>query len=120
MEEKFALKDISESTTFKLSPLGIRVRLLELGEGVTDFAGKSLDVTSSESARGCNEMLNRVVQSMCNVSGYSTEGQIAEVFWEAATDGKDAKEIVTRRKNGTEEEHLEYTKRKHKVPGTSS
>ncbi len=85
---KWALEGWSESLAFELNPLGIGVKTVSPGGIATDFAGRSLDMTSHEAY---NEAMQKVLGAFMDPErqkSYSTAEQIAEVVYEAATDGK--------------------------------
>ena len=87
---KWGLEGWSESMAFELSRFGIGLRkILEPGGMQTDFFTRSLDVSRHPAY---NAMVDRVMGAITDpkqVSTYSTPDQIAEVVYEAATDGKD-------------------------------
>jgi short-subunit dehydrogenase len=45
---KFAVEGFTESLSYELDALGIKVKLVEPGNIATDFSGRSLDVAKSE------------------------------------------------------------------------
>ena len=86
---KWALEGWSESMAFELSKFGIGIKTVAPGGIKTDFQGRSLVMTQHPAY---NELVARALafyQSPERATGYSTAGQIAEVVYEAATDGKD-------------------------------
>ncbi len=85
---KWALEGWSESMSFELSKFGIGIKTVSPGGITTDFAGRSLVMTQHEAY---DELVAKVLSAFndSNNSGnYSTPEQIAEVVYEAATDGK--------------------------------
>lgn len=85
---KFALEGWSESLSFELEPFGIRVKTIAPGNILTDFSGRSLDVSQHE---GYEEVFNKYYSVLRNPerrNSYSSPEQIAEIVYEAATDGK--------------------------------
>lgn len=83
---KWALEGWSESMSFELNTFGVNIKTVSPGGITTDFSGRSLDLTS-------NEDYDPLVQSMMAGFGSmmetaSSPEQIAEVVYEAATDGK--------------------------------
>jgi NAD(P)-dependent dehydrogenase (short-subunit alcohol dehydrogenase family) len=85
---KWALEGWSESMTFELNPFGIGIKTVSPGGIKTDFIGRSLD-TSRHVAY--EEMTSKVLSEFTKPersANYSTADQIAEVVFEAATDGK--------------------------------
>jgi NAD(P)-dependent dehydrogenase (short-subunit alcohol dehydrogenase family) len=86
---KWALEGWSESIAFELNPFGIDVKTVSPGGISTDFSGRSLD-TGQHEAYG--EIINKVMTEFSKPerrANYSTAEQIAEVVFNAATDGKD-------------------------------
>ncbi len=83
---KFALEGWSESMSFELGKFGISIKTVAPGGMATDFAGRSLDMNrNSEYENIENKLIEQMDAMMQNAS--SAE-QIAEVVYEAATDGK--------------------------------
>lgn len=85
---KWALEGWSESLAFELNPHGIDVKTVSPGGIATDFASRSLDLVAHEAY---NEQMQKVLSVFMDPErqkDYSTAEQIAEVVWEAATDGK--------------------------------
>ena len=103
---KWALEGWSESMAFELNQLGIGIKTVSPGFISTDFAGRSLNTASHPAY---DEMAQKVATAMKGAgqaATASTAEQIAEVVFEAATDGKnvlrylageDAKAIYTQR-----------------------
>lgn len=86
---KWGLEGWSESLSFELSPFGITVKTVSPGGIKTDFAGRSLQLTEHKAYAGQMERILPVFMSEERQKTYSTAEQIAEVVYEAATDGKD-------------------------------
>ncbi len=86
---KWGLEGWSESLAFELNPHGIGVKTISPGGILTDFATRSLDVTAHPSYDGQMQKVLSVFMDPERQKGYSTAEQIAEVVFEAATDGKD-------------------------------
>jgi len=85
---KWALEGFSESLAFELKEFGITVKTVSPGGIATDFAGRSLVMTKHEAY---NEQMNKVLSVFMDperAKDYSTAAQIADVVYEAATDGK--------------------------------
>lgn len=82
---KWALEGWSESMAFELKKIGVGIKTIAPGAIETDFVGRSLD-TSSHPAydKWIEGFLNRV-----DGVSFTPAEQIAEVVYEAATDGKD-------------------------------
>lgn len=85
---KFGVKGWSESLAYELEPFGIGVKTVAPGGISTDFGGRSLDMSQHEAY---NEMFNKIVSVFRDPerqAAYSSAEQIAEIVYEAATDGK--------------------------------
>jgi len=84
---KFALEGWSESMSHELGAFNISIKTVAPGGIVTDFAGRSLDMNSVPEYQAIEQkMFDTFGEAMKNAS---TAEQIAEVVYEAATDGKD-------------------------------
>lgn len=82
---KWALEGWSESLSFELGLFNIGVKTVEPGGIKTDFIGRSLDAASHPAyEEGLQKVFGLFVEE-----NLSTPEQIAEVVYEAATDGKD-------------------------------
>ena len=85
---KWALEGWSESMAFELSKFGIGIKTVSPGGIKTDFAGRSLVLAQHEAYA---EQVSKVMAAFFDPerqSRASTAEQIAEVVYEAATDGK--------------------------------
>ncbi|MEM7104891.1 MAG: SDR family oxidoreductase [Bacteroidota bacterium] len=85
---KWGLEGWSESLAFELNPHGIDVKTISPGGIATDFASRSLDLTSHEAYNDQMQKVLSVFMDPERQKNYSTAMQIAEVVYEAATDGK--------------------------------
>lgn len=85
---KFGVEGWSESLGYELESFGIKVKTVAPGGIATDFAGRSLDVTQHDSYQEVFEKVYSVFTNPERRSTYSSAEQIAEVVYEAATDGK--------------------------------
>jgi NAD(P)-dependent dehydrogenase (short-subunit alcohol dehydrogenase family) len=86
---KWALEGWSESMAFELNQLGIGMKIVEPGGMKTDFFTRSLDVGRHPAY---DALLDRVMGAITDprqMETYSAPEQIAEVVYEAATDGKE-------------------------------
>ncbi len=84
---KFALEGWSESMSFELSQFGIGIKTVAPGGILTDFANRSLDMSSQPEYQ---EMENKMFSGFEEAfKSASTAEKIAEVVYEATTDGKD-------------------------------
>ncbi|RAJ00435.1 NADP-dependent 3-hydroxy acid dehydrogenase YdfG [Chitinophaga skermanii] len=83
---KWALEGWSESMWYELNGLGIGIKTVAPGGIATDFIGRSLDLASSPAYE---EMIQDMMSKFGSMMDHaSTPAQIAEVVYEAATDGK--------------------------------
>lgn len=85
---KWGLEGWSESLAFELNPHGIGVKTVSPGGISTDFAGRSLDMTTHDSYNESMQKVMSVFMDPERQKNHSTAEQIAEVVFEAATDGK--------------------------------
>ncbi|OEK04245.1 SDR family oxidoreductase [Roseivirga misakiensis] len=85
---KWGLEGWSESLAFELNPHGIGVKTVSPGGIATDFAGRSLDMTTHDAYNDSMQKVMTVFMDPERQQTYSTAEQIAEVVYEAATDGK--------------------------------
>lgn len=86
---KWALEGWSESMAFELGKFGIQVKTVAPGGIKTDFAGRSI-VIAQHAAYA--DLMAKVMSAFFNperAAKASSAEEIAEVVWEAATDGKD-------------------------------
>lgn len=83
---KWALEGWSESLAFELNPFGIDVKTVSPGGIKTDFVSRSLDSATSQAYEGMTNSMFSKMEGMMDAA--STPEQIAEVVYEAATDGK--------------------------------
>lgn len=104
---KWALEGWSESLAFELGSHGIQVKTVSPGGIATDFGGRSLDMAMHEAYAEDLQKLSAVMTNPERRQNYSTAEQIAEVVFEAATDGQsklryvagaDAKAMYAQRK----------------------
>ena len=85
---KWGLEGWSESLAFELNPHGIGVKTVSPGGITTDFAGRSLDLTSHDAYNDSMQKVMAVFMDPDRRNNFSTAEQIADVVFEAATDGK--------------------------------
>lgn len=86
---KWALEGWSESMAFELNQFGIGIKTVSPGGIKTDFVSRSLVLASHPAY---TESVGKVMAAFTDperVKEHSTAEQIAEVVYEAATDGKD-------------------------------
>ena len=85
---KFAVEGLSEALHFELEQLGIKVKIIQPGMMATDFGGRSFDFQNDESIAAYQPLVRAVFGSMGNMQA-SEPIVVAEVIWEAVTDGTD-------------------------------
>ena len=84
---KFAIEGWSEGMSFELGLYNIGIKTIAPGGIATDFIGRSLDRSSHPAYQEIEDKLFAAVDGM--MAAASSAEQIAEVVYEAATDGKD-------------------------------
>jgi NAD(P)-dependent dehydrogenase (short-subunit alcohol dehydrogenase family) len=85
---KWALEGWSESMHYELSKFGIGIKTVAPGGISTDFAGRSLVVAAHPSYKKMTDRVYEVFMSPERQKSNSTPQQIAEIVYQAATDGK--------------------------------
>ncbi len=83
---KFGLEGWSESMSFELGLYNIGIKTIAPGGIATNFTGRSLD---KQPAPEYQEIEEKLFSGMDKTQATSTPEQIADVVYEAATDGKD-------------------------------
>jgi len=83
---KFGIEGWSEGMSFELGMHNIRIKTVAPGGIATDFTGRSLDKSLHPEYQLLEDRLFATVETM---KAASTAEQIANVVYEAATDGKD-------------------------------
>lgn len=89
---KWAVEGFSESLRWELAQIGVKVKLIEPGGVATDFGGRSLDIQHNPELTEYNEFVfgfMAAMESTMNPETMTKPEQIAEVIFEAATDGTD-------------------------------
>jgi len=84
---KFALEGWSEGMSFELGLHNIGIKTVAPGGTATDFLGRSLDRNTHPAYRGLEDKLFSLTDAMMDAA--ASAHQIAQVVYEAATDGKD-------------------------------
>jgi NADP-dependent 3-hydroxy acid dehydrogenase YdfG len=86
---KFAVEGISESLSFEVEQFGGQVKIVEPGMVATDFGGRSFDFSNDESMAEYQKVVGALMTAMPTMaSNASPASVVAEVIFEAATDGK--------------------------------
>jgi NAD(P)-dependent dehydrogenase (short-subunit alcohol dehydrogenase family) len=83
---KFAIEGWTESMSFELGMFNILIKTIAPGAIATDFAGRSLDKAYNPAYSSLENKLDEAVDSM--MANASAPEKIAEIVYEAATDGK--------------------------------
>lgn len=84
---KWALEGWSESMAYELNPFGVGIKTVLPGGIKTDFMTRSLDLSSRPEYETMTQNMMAGAEAM--FENASTPEQIADVVYEAATDGKD-------------------------------
>jgi NAD(P)-dependent dehydrogenase (short-subunit alcohol dehydrogenase family) len=118
---KFAVVGFTESLSFELAPLGIRAKVIAPGGVATQFAGRSLARTFTDSDHAYGDTLSKVMTALNDRrSNYSTAASIADVIFNAATDGtgqvmylagQDAEQAYAMQRSLPEPEKLDMVRR---------
>lgn len=118
---KWAVEGFSESLNFELAPFGIRVKLVEPGAIATDFTTRSLDVLKKEGLDAYDDFIRRFREGWSAGRSSSTPDMVAEVIYQAATDGTDqlryiagddAKMIIDTRAKLSQEEYYSMIRKR--------
>jgi NAD(P)-dependent dehydrogenase (short-subunit alcohol dehydrogenase family) len=86
---KWAIEGWSESMAFELNQFGIGIKTVAPGGMKTDFFTRSFDSGKHEAYGALVDKVMNIIRDPEQMATYSTPDQIAEVVYEAATDGKD-------------------------------
>ena len=86
---KWGLEGWSESMAFELMQVGIGLKIVEPGGMKTDFFTRSFDTGRHEAYDKLVDKVMSVITDPNQWATYSSPAQIAEVVYQAATDGKD-------------------------------
>jgi hypothetical protein len=91
---KWALEGWSESMAFELNEFGIAIKTIEPGGMKTDFFTRSFDTGRHPAYDVLVNKVMSVITDSKQMATYSSPEEIAEVEYEAATDGKDHSAIL--------------------------
>jgi len=115
---KFAVEGFSESLSYELSEIGVKVKIVEPGAIATDFGSRSMDFRHDETLTEYNPLVGKVMgffEKSMNPERMSTPNLVADVIFEATTDGSDtlryvagpdAEQMITARKAMSDEEFM--------------
>jgi short-subunit dehydrogenase len=86
---KFAVEGISESLHYEIEQFGGQVKIVEPGAIATDFGGRSFDFNNDDSLEEYQNTVAKLMAVMPAMLANASPAQVvAEVIYEAATDGK--------------------------------
>lgn len=86
---KFAVEGISEALNYEVEQFGGKIKIVEPGGILTDFATRSLDFSNDETISEYQPLVNKVMTAFPEVyKNASSPDMIALTIYEAATDGK--------------------------------
>jgi NADP-dependent 3-hydroxy acid dehydrogenase YdfG len=86
---KFAVEGISESLNFEVEQFGGQVKIIEPGMIATDFGGRSFDFSNDETMAEYQKTVGALMTAMSGMAANASPvSVVAEVIFEAATDGK--------------------------------
>lgn len=125
---KHAVEALSEALSYELALYGVRVVVIEPGFFITDFQSRSLSRNPApadpESPYG--ELSERVVRRRAQMRDAAGDPEwVAEAIYRAAVDpatpfrvpvGHDAKELLGRRSDSTDEEWMGYVRSLYDLP----
>ena len=104
---KWAVEGLTESLRYELGFFGLQAKIVEPGGVHTDFASRSLDTSDDGSTDEYTRYLTQLFEgAAARRVGYSTPEEVADVIFEAATDGtprlryvsgQDAEELLAAR-----------------------
>ena len=86
---KFAVEGISESLHYEVEQFGGKVKLIEPGMIATDFGGRSFDFNNDENMAEYQKIVGALMTALPTMAqNASPASVVAQVIYEAATDGK--------------------------------
>ena len=84
---KFALEGLTESLQYELNPFGINFKIVEPGGYKTEFAGRSMNLFNVDGLDHYQSTFKKFMTMIDNWPMSENIGEVAEVIYEAATDG---------------------------------
>jgi NAD(P)-dependent dehydrogenase (short-subunit alcohol dehydrogenase family) len=84
---KFAVEGLTESMQYELNPLGISLKIVEPGGYKTEFSGRSMDLFGGDGMDDYQPSFNKFIALLDNWPMSENIGEVADVIYEAATDG---------------------------------
>jgi NAD(P)-dependent dehydrogenase (short-subunit alcohol dehydrogenase family) len=86
---KFAVEGLTESMQYELNPMGIRTKIVEPGGYKTEFAGRSMGFFGVGSFDDYRPPYDLFIRNLAQWPMSEKIGEVAEVIYEAATDGSE-------------------------------
>ncbi|MCY4234406.1 MAG: SDR family oxidoreductase [Bacteroidetes bacterium] len=124
---KFAVEGISEALSFEAEQIGVRIKIVEPGMIATDFAGRSFDFQVNPELEEYQELITKLLSVWQNPDmavQASPPQLVAEVIYEAATDGssqlrylagEDAHQYIAARRSLEDEPFLQNIKKQFQL-----
>lgn len=113
---KFAVEGITEALHYEMEPIGVKVKIVEPGAIKTDFGGRSFDFNHDESHTEYQKTVDTFLAVLEPMMQSGAEPVVvAEVIYEAATDGtdtiryiagEDAKQWIAQREELSDQEFI--------------
>lgn len=94
---KWAVEGLSEALHFEVRLFGGRVKIVEPGGVKTDFAGRSFVFTNDASLSEYQPLVEAFIEATSNMDTSTSQEpeEVADVIWQAATDGSDQLRYVS-------------------------
>jgi NADP-dependent 3-hydroxy acid dehydrogenase YdfG len=118
---KFAVEGISESLSYELALIGVRMKIVEPGAIKTEFVGRSFDFNNDESLEEYQGLVQALTGAMIPmIENGMDAARCAEVIYTAATDdsdqlrylaGPDAEQMVANREKHGDQKSVNWVKR---------
>lgn len=87
---KFAVEGLTEALSYEMGEIGVKMKIVEPGAIATDFGGRSFDFNNDESLQEYQPLVASMYGAMESLGGNASPASlVAEVIWDAATDGTD-------------------------------
>ena len=86
---KFAVEGLTESLQYELNPFGIQLKLVEPGGYKTEFSGRSMTLFSNSELPNYKTSFDKFITMLDNWPMSENIGEVADVIYEAATDGSE-------------------------------
>jgi len=86
---KFAVEGLTESLQYELNPLGIRLKIVEPGGYRTNFAGRSMGIYGVGAVEEYKAPFEKFLSAVEHWPMSENIGEVADVIFEAATDGSE-------------------------------